>query len=86
MTGPESTPPPPSPAAAAAQAARAADGPGDPADHPVLAQVRALLDEAAQIRQATDGEFDLDALSRQSELLTAAHDALAAALEDAGRG
>ena len=77
---------PPSPAALAAQAARLSGDFGDPADHPVTGKVQELLAQVDEIRQAADGEFDLAALARQSELLAAAHDELTAALEDAGRG
>ncbi len=38
------------------------------------------------VRSSADDDLDLGALSRQAELLTKAHDHLAAALEDAGRG
>lgn len=83
MTTPDASP---SPAALAAQAARRGADPGDAADHPVTAEVRGLLDDVAAIREAVDDEFDLAALARQSELLAEAHDKLAAALEDVGRG
>lgn len=79
MTGPT---PGPSPAALAAQAAKLSGEPGDPADHPGTARVREILDEVVAVREATDGEFDLGALSRQAELLATAHDTLAEALED----
>ncbi|MFM9377883.1 hypothetical protein [Gordonia sp. VNK21] len=76
----------PSPSALAAQAARLSGDPGDPADHPVTAEVAELLEQSAEVAAATDGEFDLAALSRQSELLTAAHERLSSALDDVGRG
>ncbi|MCF8603975.1 hypothetical protein L5I01_11455 [Gordonia sp. HY442] len=76
----------PNPAALAAQAARLNAEPGDPADHPVTGEVRELLEEVDQVRGVTGDEFDLGAVSRQAELLTRAHDALAQALEDVGRG
>ncbi|GAA4662884.1 hypothetical protein [Gordonia humi] len=76
----------PNPAALAAQAARRNADPGDPDDHPVTETVREILDEVSQIRDAVGDEFDLGATSRQAELLTRAHDALADALEDVGRG
>lgn len=82
MTGPQDRPAGPSPAALAAQAARLAGDVGDPADHPVTGQVRELLDQVVAIREAAAGEFDLPALTKQAELLAAAHDTLAAALED----
>lgn len=76
----------PNPAELAAQAARVNAEPGDPADHPVTGEVRELLDEVDQIRAVVGDEFDLGSVSRQAELLTRAHDALAQALEDVGRG
>ncbi|MCF8587632.1 hypothetical protein [Gordonia liuliyuniae] len=76
----------PNPAELAAQNALRSAEPGDPADHPVTATVHALLEEVAAIGDVGDGEFDLGAVSRQTELLTRAHDALAEALEDVGRG
>lgn len=79
-------PAPPSPAALAARAAALHAEPGDPADHPVTGEVRELLAEVVGIREATDGEFDLAALSRQAELLARAHDTLSSALEEVGRG
>lgn len=45
-----------------------------------------MLDAAAAIREASEGEFDLTALGRQAELLAQAQAALAGALEDVGRG
>ncbi|GAC55996.1 hypothetical protein GOHSU_02_01410 [Gordonia hirsuta DSM 44140 = NBRC 16056] len=66
----------------AAQAARLSGDFGDPADHPATGQVRELLDQVIAIREATDGEFDLPSLAKRAELLAAAHDTLAAALED----
>ena len=74
--------PSPSPAALAARAATRSAEPGDPSAHPGVARVREILDEAAGVREAASGEFDLAALSRQVELLTLAHDTLAEALED----
>lgn len=76
----------PNPAELAAQATQRNAEPGDPADHPVSATVNDLLDEVAMIRGVVGDEFDLGAVSRQAELLTSAHDALAQALEDVGRG
>jgi len=52
----------------------------------VTAEVAELLEQSAEVAAATDGEFDLAALSRQSELLTAAHERLSSALDDVGRG
>lgn len=78
--------PTPSPAAMAANhAARNAD-PGEPSDHPALAAAEELLIESAMVRETADAEFDLGALARQAEVLSAAHDRLSSALEDAGRG
>ncbi|WP_035718898.1 hypothetical protein [Gordonia shandongensis] len=54
-------------------------------DRPVLDEAANLLEEAEMVRAAADA-IDLGALSRQAELLTAAHDRLASALENAGRG
>lgn len=76
----------PSPAELAARAARLNAEPGDPADHPATAEVREVLEQVAAIRETVDGEFDLAALGRQADLLATAHDTLAAALEDVGRG
>ncbi|MEJ9080802.1 MULTISPECIES: hypothetical protein [Gordonia] len=77
------TPERPSPGAMAAQAAQRTSEPGDPADHPVSGAVDELLEEAAMISAVVGDEFDLGAVSRQAQLLTQAHDALSAALEDA---
>ncbi len=88
MNAPQNAPVPgpPSPAALAARAAAQAAGPGDPADHPVTAEVAGLLDEVAAIRAQVADDFDLAALGRQAELLAHAQERLAAALEEAGRG
>ncbi|WP_132994138.1 hypothetical protein [Gordonia zhaorongruii] len=75
-----------SPGALAAQAAARNAKPGDPADHPVISSVHELLEEVGQIRESAGDEFDLGAVSRQTELLTEAHDSLSGALEDVGRG
>lgn len=45
-------------------------------------QVREILDQVVAVREAAGGQFDLGALGRQADLLTAAHDTLAQALED----
>ncbi|MGB3304070.1 hypothetical protein [Gordonia sp. (in: high G+C Gram-positive bacteria)] len=78
--------PGPSPAALASQAAERNAEPGNPAEHPGLADVAMLLEEAAMVREMADDTVDLASLGRQAELLTQAHDQLAAVLEDAGRG
>ena len=70
----------------AALAARAAARTGEPADHPRLIDAATLIEEAAMVREMADEDGDLAALARQAELLSAAHDRLAQALEDAGRG
>ncbi|WP_240194123.1 MULTISPECIES: hypothetical protein [unclassified Gordonia (in: high G+C Gram-positive bacteria)] len=67
----------------AAHAAQRNAEPGDPADHPVSGAVDELLEEASMISAVVGDEFDLGAVSRQAQLLTQAHDALSAALEDA---
>ncbi|WOC13877.1 hypothetical protein [Gordonia sp. MP11Mi] len=76
----------PNPAELAAQTARRNAEPGDAADHPVTMTVHALLDEVSVVGDVVGDEFDLGAISRQTDLLTRAHDALAEALEDVGRG
>ncbi|MFT4086595.1 MAG: hypothetical protein QM658_05480 [Gordonia sp. (in: high G+C Gram-positive bacteria)] len=76
----------PSPSALAARVAQASAEPGDPADHPVTGAVREILEEVSMIRETVGEEFDLGALSRQADLLSAAHDKLSRALEDVGRG
>ncbi|EGD53774.1 hypothetical protein [Gordonia neofelifaecis] len=86
MSTPNTPRPGPSPASAAADAAARNAEPGDPSEHPALGAAARLLEEAAMVREAADDELDLGALARQAELLTKAHDQLAAALEDAGRG
>ncbi|GEE03182.1 hypothetical protein nbrc107696_36280 [Gordonia spumicola] len=78
-----STPSGPTPASLAARSAQQNAPAGDPADHPVAAEVRDLLEEAAMIGSVVGEEFDLGAVSRQTQLLSKAHDALANALEDA---
>ena len=76
----------PSPASLAAHAATRNAEPGDPSEHPVGETVAALLEEVDAIGEVVGDEFDLGAVSRQTELLSQAHDALSAALEDVGRG
>lgn len=76
----------PNPADEADRTARRNAGPGDAADHPVTGTVHELLEEVEQVRGVTGDEFELGAVSRQAELLSRAHDALAEALEDVGRG
>lgn len=78
--------PGPSPASMAAATAERNVVLGNPSDHPGLAAVALLLEEAAMVREMAEDSVDLAALSRQAELLTQAHDQLAAVLEDAGRG
>lgn len=65
------------------------DGPASHADaadpgERVAAEVGALLDEVDDIGVAAEG-FDLDAVTRQAELLEQAHEALTAALDDVDR-
>lgn len=86
MSEPNTPRPGPSPASVAADLAARNAPSADPAEHPALAAAAQLLEEAEMVRSAAGDELDLGALARQAELLTSAHDRLAAALEDAGRG
>lgn len=66
-----------------------APGPGaagaDEVTDRFAADIGVLLDEVDDIARMTGDSFDLDAITRQAELLEQAHEALTAALDDVDR-
>lgn len=73
----------PTPANLAAQAARQTGTDPGAGAQGATENVRTLIDQVMEIRRSVGDDVDIAALARQSELLTAAHDELSAALRSA---
>lgn len=58
---------------------------GDDVGERLAADVGALLDEVDDTRRAAGDTFDLDAITRQAELLERAHESLTSALDAVDR-